>query len=418
MRAPAVPLGLLALLTGASAARADEIHLNDGGILVGRVEERGNEVLISRDGNTMRIPREMVVRIVYGPLPEDLYAEKRSELAGGNLQEHLDLARWCVRQRLKEQAREQYGEVLELDPDNAEARQALGYVRLEDGRWVAEEEAAASAGLVKHRGKWTTPAERDAAVAEQAEAERAREAARKVRRALNDLSGRDKERSAAAAETLRGIDWKDKLEIFVGELGTAVTAVRRYLCAELAGCGAPDRAIPGLVRAWLYDRDPEVRAAARASVAALQAPEIALSPILRGLFSDRGQVRLRALYALIDSPHEEAAPILVALWEHNLTELELGFSQNPGAKAELFRRTHALPDGTRAAFPRRLVSRHPMEDFQEQLIERERAAVEEENAEILRALRRVAGSGPDGGSTPEAWRAWLKARKRGEPDPE
>ena len=60
----------------------------------------------------------------------------------------LALARWCTNHKLEEQARAHLTRVLELDPDHAEARQRLGYRKL-DGRWVDEHEMAQTLALAR-----------------------------------------------------------------------------------------------------------------------------------------------------------------------------------------------------------------------------------------------------------------------------
>ena len=72
----------------------------------------------------------------------------------------LELARWCKKARLPEQWRAHLGHVLQLDPDQKEARTLLGYQRV-NGRWLTERDvelarsraAAADAALAEWRPK-------------------------------------------------------------------------------------------------------------------------------------------------------------------------------------------------------------------------------------------------------------------------
>lgn len=61
--------------------------------------------------------------------------------AADTLEGQLDLARWCVKNKLPEQARAHLTRVLEIDPAHAEARTLSGYRRV-GGQWVLEEEVA------------------------------------------------------------------------------------------------------------------------------------------------------------------------------------------------------------------------------------------------------------------------------------
>jgi len=399
---------MLALLLAAPAF-ADEVHLNDGSIIIGRVEERGDEILVTRGGNSARYPRAMVRKIVYAPLPEEIFESRKAELKEGDAAGRAELARWCSREKLKAEAAKMWRAVIAIDPDHAEARKALGYTKLEDGRWATEEEIMSAKGLVKHDGRWMTPAERDAAAAKAAEAERSREARQRARRALNDLGSGSENRRAEAAKTLSAIGWGDKLEVLLDAISGDTTPLRRYAAAELGGCADP-AAVPKLVRAWLADGDEGVRKAAGLSLQRMNAPEAALSPILRAVVGDRADVRARALDVLKDIPDRRIATYLLDLWDHNLIELSVGFARDPGAHRDALERKLVLPDGSELTMPRRLVHRHPMEEVERKYLERERELVKEENGKIRAILRGLAGE--DLGEDLARWRTWVKGKPK------
>lgn len=398
-------LAAVAALWQSGRLQADEVHLKDGAMLVGKVEERGDDILVSRGENTVRVPRSMVRKIVYGPLPEEIFEQRKGELGPEDIEGHVDLARWCSRQKLKEQAEEMWRKVIELAPDHEEARRALGHAKLEDGRWVTEEEQMASKGLVRHEGKWMSPAERDAAVARAAEEERIKEARQTVRRALNDLGSGSEKRRAEAARTLAGIRWSDKLPLFLDALTGETAPIRRFVAAELGDCADPSAA-PKLVRAWLADADEEVRRAAGLSLERLNAPEAALPSLLRAALGDRNDVRARSLEALKQVKDLRIARYLIDLWEHNLAEVSIGFARDPGGQREVLERKIVLPDGTEMTMPRRLVPRHPMPEVEKKLHDREREIVSAENAAIRSILRGLAGE--DFGTDLARWNAWAR----------
>lgn len=68
------------------------------------------------------------------------YNRKRDQTPE-TMEGQLALATWCARQRLPDQRRAHLTQVLELDPDHAEARRQLGY-RSVDGVWMTEQEIA------------------------------------------------------------------------------------------------------------------------------------------------------------------------------------------------------------------------------------------------------------------------------------
>ncbi len=72
----------------------------------------------------------------------DAYLSKRGKY-GNTVADQLALAKWCKTAGLKDEWRAHLGNVLSLDPDNKEARAALGY-ELVDGVWLTPQEIAKS----------------------------------------------------------------------------------------------------------------------------------------------------------------------------------------------------------------------------------------------------------------------------------
>ena len=76
------------------------------------------------------------------------------------------VAEWCRTHALEPLRRQHLRRVLDLEPDHAGARQALGYTQVR-GRWVTQAEFMQEQGYVLYRGKWQLSQE-----VERAEAER------------------------------------------------------------------------------------------------------------------------------------------------------------------------------------------------------------------------------------------------------
>jgi hypothetical protein len=66
------------------------------------------------------------------------------------------MAKWCKDKKLSDEFDFHAREVLRLDPDHAEARQALGYRKVENA-WVQPDDLMREQGFVKHNGKWRLP---------------------------------------------------------------------------------------------------------------------------------------------------------------------------------------------------------------------------------------------------------------------
>ena len=74
-----------------------------------------------------------------------------------SVENHLKLAELCNSQKLSDFTKLHYERVLELDPDNSTARQALNHRKIGD-EWVSYEDEMLRKGYVKtQRGNWTTP---------------------------------------------------------------------------------------------------------------------------------------------------------------------------------------------------------------------------------------------------------------------
>lgn len=167
------PRALALLLALAAAARADVVHLKDGGRIEGRVvaEEKGSITLETALGR-MVIERARIRRIDKGPTAAEELAEREAKLgAEAGADAWFELAEFAGTKGLRRDRERLLDRALARDPDHEKANLAKGRVR-HAGRWmtpeerdraVQQEEAAAMAarGLVPHEGRWVTPEERE-----------------------------------------------------------------------------------------------------------------------------------------------------------------------------------------------------------------------------------------------------------------
>jgi hypothetical protein len=168
-------LGLVLCLP--AGARADEVYTRSGGHLTGEIVERGPQSLVVDIGiGRIELPLSYVDRIVPGEAPITVYRRRAQELPADDVSGWLSLGRWARENDLGAQSAEAFEHVVSHDPDNAAAQKALGRVNV-GGTWMTIEESYEARGLVRFDGRWVSPDERDAALAERAEASRrAREA--------------------------------------------------------------------------------------------------------------------------------------------------------------------------------------------------------------------------------------------------
>jgi len=151
---------------------ADEVHLQGGAIFSGRIVKQTDEmVTIDIGDGEVGVAMSRVESIVKKRSPLDDYDERAAGLAADNADGWRDLGRWASQQGLSAQSRQAYQKVLDIVPNDPEARGALGFVQL-NGQWMTEDESFRARGYVKVHGEWMTPNEaqmaQSAAASEQA----------------------------------------------------------------------------------------------------------------------------------------------------------------------------------------------------------------------------------------------------------
>lgn len=177
----------------AAGLLADEITLQDGRVLEGDLlsEPGATEVVLRFRSGTMvaiqRFKADQVQSERRGLTPRQaalaaLDARQAALGEAGEATAWWDLATAYRAQGEGAQAKACAQAVVARDPDHAEARALLGWVRHED-RWLRPAEAALARGDVWFRGRWTPVAERDAVLAEEARAATEAEARAERRRA-------------------------------------------------------------------------------------------------------------------------------------------------------------------------------------------------------------------------------------------
>lgn len=191
-----IVLLFVTVMTG-SSVRGDEVVLESGGTLVGAVREEGETVTLEMFSGTATFSKEKVKSInkVHRAPIEEYY--ERLDALGENASpaDHLELAIWAkehrgerlisenfrkvidgipaindpalllklgrdATERLKIDAKMIWKRLLDVDPDNEDARRGLGFKQWK-GQWVTEAEFHAAQGHVLFEGKWMTPEERD-----------------------------------------------------------------------------------------------------------------------------------------------------------------------------------------------------------------------------------------------------------------
>ena len=150
------------LLLLPSLVFADDVYLKGGARFTGRIQEQtASMVTIDIGDGVIGVAMSRVERIVKGKSALDEYEARAAKLKPKDASGWRNLGSWAAQQGLSAQSRQAYQNVLNIQPEDAEARQALGYVHFQ-GRWVTEEESYRSQGYVKVGGEWVTSGEAQA----------------------------------------------------------------------------------------------------------------------------------------------------------------------------------------------------------------------------------------------------------------
>jgi len=136
-----------------SAALADEVVLRNGSSFTGLVREEGDRIVVEMDFGTMTFKKVDVRSVSKGNDPYSEF-ETRSK-AATDIKGMLELAGWARGKGLGTKAMELYRRILTLDPDQADARKALGYEKF-NGQWLTNDELMMARGFVKVNGRWLT----------------------------------------------------------------------------------------------------------------------------------------------------------------------------------------------------------------------------------------------------------------------
>jgi hypothetical protein len=139
-------------------ALGDVFELKDGGQVAGEVlarDELGLYRIRTPEGVELTLERNQLKRVV----PQDetaLEYQRRSRTAADTADAHRELVAWCREHNLLAEAEHHLRRVVELDPEDQAAREALDMRRVGD-EWVSREEEMKLRGLTFYDGKWRTP---------------------------------------------------------------------------------------------------------------------------------------------------------------------------------------------------------------------------------------------------------------------
>ena len=116
---------------------APVLFLRDGRKMTGVCRLSGKNVAVSRGLTTTYVPRASIARVELHPKEQREFERLRDSLSRTGAPGYYQLGKWLDDRLQFSAAEEFYRKTIELDPNHALARQALGY-RREGGKWVPD----------------------------------------------------------------------------------------------------------------------------------------------------------------------------------------------------------------------------------------------------------------------------------------
>jgi HEAT repeats len=307
---------LVACAVTIRSTRADVLELKNGGRIEGQLidandGDQSSYMIETADGGRMTIARSEVARVVPQSKDEEEY-QRRARAAADTVDAHWDLAQWCREKNLRNAYREQLAHILELDPQHAEARQALGYQKV-NGQWMLRDDIMAARGLVLYDGKYVT--RQHVELLERDKQARTTDADwnNRIDRLRRGMTGRRPDRADQALTELRAIrDPQAAAAITEWLAHEQDPEIKRVLLETTAQINHP-LALNALVEISLADPDDEIRAQALEFLIKSGRPGL-VGPYIRSLKNGDDNVINHAAEALQTIGDSDAiGPLIEAL---------------------------------------------------------------------------------------------------------
>lgn len=300
---------LVAILTLSAVqdAPAEVFVLTGGGRVAGELVNRDESprrqyVIQVADGARLTLDAAQV-RQVLRPRDEEVEYERIQPTYADTAEAQWELAEWCRQHRLKAQREVHLRRVIELDPNHADARHALGYSQV-DGTWATRDEIMIERGYLKYKGHW------------------------KLKQEIDILEGKRKRNAAQQV-------WFQKLKRWRGWLG----GDRHQQAVENIQTITNPVAVTALAVGLRDENLPAVRLLYIEALAKIDTPEATRALAIASIYDPVGEVRLTCLDRLQTKPRPEVVAYYVGKLKGkkstneviNLAGFALGRMKDPSA---------------------------------------------------------------------------------------
>ncbi len=314
--------------------RADVVDLAGGGRVEGKVQppeggDKSTFVIDLTDGGRLTLPRSQVTRIDSTSDAEAQY-QKLALTSPDTVEGHEKMAEWCRQHKLQHEYQAHLERILELNPNHAEARAALGF-RQQDGQWMNRDDVMASRGMVMYEGKYVTPQQVE--IMERQKKSRLTQADwnKRIEQLRSRLTGRRQDPKALTE--IEALNDPAAADAVVAVLRRENNLDLKRLWIETAGRLNSQAAISALVDLSLNDPDDEIRHLSLESLIKSGRPGIS-SPYVRALKDKNNETVNRAAAALGQiKDHDTIGPLIEALITKHRVKVS---DQNPDQHAYTF----------------------------------------------------------------------------------
>ncbi len=152
------------VLNAGFACRAEVFVLANGGRIAGELLNRQESprkqyiVKVAGEGE-ITLAASQVEQVLKRRPEEEEYDRIRPTYAD-TVEGQWALAEWCRQKHLPVERETLLKRIIELDPNQIDARRALGYIQI-DGKWVTRDEAMIEQGYVLYKGHWILPQQKE-----------------------------------------------------------------------------------------------------------------------------------------------------------------------------------------------------------------------------------------------------------------
>ncbi|MBA2115508.1 HEAT repeat domain-containing protein [Bremerella alba] len=142
-----------------AVAQAEIFHLASGGSVEGTLlnpdESPRSTYQVQTDSGTLVLGRTTVREVVAFSAQLKKYEEFLPRMPD-TIEGQFQMARWCDQNNLPDKRDYHYYEILKREPDNVDARKALGYERFQK-KWIIRDDWMRNQGYVRDGGRWRFP---------------------------------------------------------------------------------------------------------------------------------------------------------------------------------------------------------------------------------------------------------------------